>query len=195
MKRLLLLCLLIVVACTPPADVAEEPMDDMVMDESEDEMMEDVEVTTIVKKEPESIKALRDELKPSDKTRVYPVSKKLSVGDDFTFAYGATNNVNNPIQLHYIVSFKEAKDRTSNTIFADTTILDWIQTPLRHTFEVDGASNVVLPLEVRVGAMVGEDIPTQKGVYVFNVKTYYAETVATDDPDVYWQNDFTINVQ
>lgn len=196
MKWIYLMLMIFLVACTTstgdsalpdglddtPSQVREENVDEEVIQE---EAMDDSA----------DLMLLKQEVKLSDGLKVLPTNKKADSGNEVSFAMAATNPTNKNFSVMREITFKEAKDQTSNNLFAESdTMMTWlVSLPIR-TFDVPAGDVTYDEISFKVGSKIGEEKALAKGTYVFVVTLYEGETISWDEPRVSDKQEISIRV-
>lgn len=201
MKRIFFSLLLIfLVACSAPVEPITEPDDsfdegpngEIESDSVDDSVIGSDEVIEVNENE----EKLADLIKPNDKSRVYPTSKKLDEQDVYSFAYGLSNNINQDVDVKYEVEFLEARDTSSNTIFADDEIMmGWLVSKHSDVVTVPKNGNYITSLQFAVGSIIADDVDVKDGTYVFRIYSYTADTMDRDQPEEFGRVDVALRVE
>ncbi len=147
----------------------------------------------------DALTGLKEIIKLSDQTRVFPKSKKLTVGDEFSFATGFTNHLHENITLIAEVVFKDAKSTglSNNIIVDEETVLSWIQKPDLGIYTIPENDYLFFPIDVVVGEEIKEGVKTQNGAYTFEIITYDNSTAYRSqktDYEIFHKYKFTVIV-
>jgi len=202
MKYLLsILCILLLVGCSAPAEQAEVVEPTEPAPEAVEEPEPAKEPTGVVEEEAivvgtDNIQKLEDLIKINDYARIYPSNTKANVGDSYIFAHGITNPSLSTINMQQEIQFVEAIDSYSNP-FQNVdleTMKNWIDSTHFVIFEVGSNKMVVREIQITVGNEIAPGVPTPKGTYKFKASLSDADKEAAGDPDIYRISDFSVRV-